>query len=417
MSNCNTHNCCFSGIDLVIKCYDPQPDFTDFTIPTWWFNRCNGKLFLLKEIDENGKAVWVEITGATASGIQEIIAQCGLVQPDSEGKIKVKGECGARFFADDCADCWIDILTEDPLTGGKRVYCGESATIGFRADMAGNVRSEGTAQIGDIPKYKEADSKVIVPSNINSVDGLTKVTRATKGEQKFLVEALDAEPGSDAGIEAKSTGIGYSYFQLTSDNTKWRDTVNPVNKNRTIFPIIDGTSKDPILTMLPNGVMLMPWQPKVGALFPTTAKLGQANVDLQIGSFAGAKFTTVLDQDGYNLSAGNFFPGDGTSQGAYYITNYDNAFYLVIAQFLANKPSPDPHVSANFRINYEGIAPYIYRKQMPATVSFETFLCITIIKSVKGKKITFSVASTYDQLEISQFGNTRENYLGIYMLG
>lgn len=333
MSNCNTHNCCFKGIDLVIKCYDPQPDFTDFTIPTWWFNRCNGKLFLLKEIDNNGKAVWIDITsgGSTIEGIQEIITQCGLIHPDDEGKIKVKGTCGIRLAAEGCEDLCVNVLTGFGLKGGGQVCVGETITIELDAEITGDVRSEGTPQIGDVAKYKEADRKVIVPSNINSIDGLTKITRDTKGEQKLLVETLNDEAGSDAAVEAKCTGIGYPYFQLTSDNTKWRDTVNPVTKNRTIFPIIDGTSKDPILTMLPNGVMTGNLQPKASARFTQSTPIFALQNWFQVGS--NLAFEKLRDEDGYNKSANNFFPGDGNGNGAYYKFPYKGV-WCVQYQFL-----------------------------------------------------------------------------------
>lgn len=330
MSNCNTKNCCFHGIDLVVKCYDPQPEFKDFTVPTFWFNRCNGKLFLLKEIDADGKAVWIDITsgGSGGSGIEQILTECGLVKPDSEGQIKVKGSCGIRLKAEGCEDLCVDILTGFGLKGGGRVCCGESLKIELDTDFVGDVVSPNPAEIGDVPKYKDTTGKVIVPSNINSVDGLTKITKSSKGEQKLLVETVDTEAGSDAGVEAKSTGSGTPYFQLTQGENKWRRIINPETGALEVRPT-DDLSKGSVLSMLPNGVMLMPWQPKATATLGRTPTF-PPSTELELGT--NLSFKKIRDEDGYNTSANNFFVGE-SGKRAYYKAPYRGS-YFVKYQFL-----------------------------------------------------------------------------------
>lgn len=423
MSNCNTQNCCFKGIDLVIKCYDPQPDFRDFTIPTWWFNRCNGKLFLLKEIDDNGKAVWIDITsgGSTIEGIEEIITECGLIQPDSEGKVKVKGTCGIRAAAEGCEDLCVNVLTGFGLKGGGQVCVGETITIELDAEITGDVRSEGTPQIGDIPKYKEADSKIIVPSNINSVDGLTKITKSTKGEQKFLVETADTESGSNAGVEAKSTGSGFPYFQLTQGDQKWRERINPETGAREICPI-DDLSKDPILSMLPNGVMFMPWQPKCTAKLSQSTPVFTAGQDYQIGSTLA--FTKIRDTDGYNESANHFFPGDGNGNYAYYTCPYTGG-YSIGWLFLADRTTKqDTQAEVKFKLVFGPISneqSLLYRYFF-GNLTFTTVSGYITLPLNKGDRIRWNI--NIDKIPNGQpyinslsGANEIDNFIGILFLG
>lgn len=416
MSNCNTRNCCFQGIDLVVKCYDPQPDFTDFAIPTFWFNRCTGKLFLFKEIDAQGKAVWIEITGGGTggSGIEEILTECGLIQPNSEGQIKVKGSCGIRLKAEGCEELCVDILTGFGIKGGGRVCCGESLKIELDTDFVGDVVSPNPAEIGDVPKYKDTTGKVIVPSNINSVDGLTKITKSSKGEQKLLVETVDTEAGSDAGVEAKSTGSGTPYFQLTQGENKWRRIINPETGALEVRPT-DDLSKGSVLSMLTNGVMLMPWQPKMGATLGDSPYITQVEQPISIGS--NLAFTKVIDQDGYNLDANNFFPGDGKGNGAYYVTNYANAFYLVSFQFVLQKRDQANSVTYNIKLNYTGIPSYTFRRQLIPGISFDSCIGFVIIKSVLNGRISLDLTIGSNALKFGSFDASRNNYLGIYMLG
>lgn len=347
----------------------------------------------------------------------EILTECGYVKADENGQIQVEGTCGIRAVSDDCPDFCINLLTGYGLKGGGQICKGETRTIELDSDITGDVRGPDGANVGDVPVFGSTDGKSITTSNINSVDGLTKITKSSKGEQKLLVETADTESGSNAGIEAKSTGSGTPYFQLTQGDQKWRTIVNPETGAREIRPV-DDLSKGSILSMLPNGVMLMPWQPKMAATFNGEATIGQANVDVDIGGFGGVAFTKILDQDGYNLSANNFYPGDGSGQGAYYTTTYENGLYLVIVQFLINKPNSQDTATVNISIKYPGIEPYRYRKELLPNVPFETFTGMTVIKGVKGNKINFSVATTNNTLKITNLGGaSRENYIGIYMLG
>lgn len=327
MSNCNTKNCCFHGIDLVVKCYDPQPEFKDFTVPTFWFNRCNGKLFLLKEIDADGKAVWIDITsgGSGGAGIEQILTECGLVQPDSEGQIKVKGSCGIRAVAEGCEEMCVDILTGFGLKGGGRVCNGESLTIEVDTDFAGDVTSPDPANVGDVPMYKDTTGKVITPSNINSVDGLTKITKSTAGEQLLRVETIDTEAGSNAGVEAKSTGSGYPYFQLTQGDQKWREIINPETGAREIRPV-DDLSKDSLLNFLPNGVITGNLQPKCSARLTDSSPTFNRNEYFKIGS--NIAFTKIRDEDGYNKSANNLFLG-GNGSYLYYKIPYSGTWCII----------------------------------------------------------------------------------------
>lgn len=347
----------------------------------------------------------------------ELLTECGYVKADENGQIKVEGRCGIKTASDDCQEFCFNLLTGYGLKGGGQICNGETRTIELDAEITGDVKGPDSAKVGDVPVFKDETGKSITTSNINSVDGLTKITKSTKGEQKLLVETLNDEAGSDAAVEAKCTGIGYPYLQMTSDNTKWRDTVNPVTKNRTIFPIIDGTSKDPILTMLPNGVMLMPWQPKAGGYLRTTPEFPTVT-DFEIGS--NLPFVKVLDEEGYNTAANNFFIG-GSGQGASYTTTYEGGLYLVLFQFNVDKGNTgNPEQTALFttKVKY-GNRIYSFRTPLPVGRSFSTVSGTVILRGIKGQKISWSTAASNGTPKIAAFGpeNEIDNYVGVYMLG
>lgn len=313
-------------VEKVIKDYDPDETYLDYNVPTIWVNKKTKKIYVLAS-KEDGIAVWVPVN-ADIAAIEKIILDCGQVTPNEKGEIRLKGECGVRAEAEGCEKFYFDLFTADPLTGGKRVYLGDEVNLGFRADIAGDVRGPDSATVGNVPVYKDTTGKTITTSNINSIDGLTSITKSTAGEQKLLVETADTESGSNAGVEAKSTGSGTPYFQLTQGENKWRRIINPETGALEVRPT-DDLSKGSVLSMLPNGVMLMPWQPKA------TAKLGRtpnfpANTELELGS--NLSFTKIRDEDGYNTSANNFFVGSAGKR-AYYKAPYKGS-YFVKYQFL-----------------------------------------------------------------------------------
>lgn len=358
-------------VEKVIETYDPNENFVNYDLLTVWVNKKTKKAFILVS-KENGIATWVPIN-ADITTIDKIILNCGEVEANENNEIIHTGECGARTVTDNCKDLCITINTEWGLKGGGNVCAGEKLTLSI--DLANTtlvISSVKDVQDGDLVVFDGTSGKVITKSNINSVEGLIKIVRSTKGEQKFLVETTDSEAGSDAAIEAKCTGIGYPYFQLTSDETKWRDTVNPVTKNRTIFPIIDGVSKNPILTMLPNGVMLMPWQPKA------TAKLGRtpnfpANTELELGS--NLSFTKIRDEDGYNTSANNFFVGSAGKR-AYYKAPYKGSYFVKYQFLLDTGETTATNIPAYAKIFWgkdAGIEFSAYNRNRFSVASFITF--------------------------------------------
>lgn len=325
----------------------------------------------------------------------------------------MKGSCGIRLAAEGCEEMCVDILTGFGLKGGGRVCCGESLKIELDAEITGDVRGPDSAKVGDVPVFKDETGKSITTSNINSVDGLTKITKSTVGEQKLLVETDNTDTSSNAGIIAKSTGPAFPYFELTKDEFSWRNRLDSTTGNYQIRP----TGKDPILTLLPNGVTLMPWQPKVGATLGTTPYLTVANQDVTLGS--NKAFDVKLDQDGYNLSAGLFFPGDGNGQGAYYTTKYDNAFYIVAYKFIIFKQNPQDSINLNVKVRYLGEY-YPYRLTMLPGLQTATANDFIIIRSKAGEKITLDIYSDNANVRIDNdqgSGVARNNYLGIYMLG
>lgn len=308
MSNCNTKNCCFHGIDLVVKCYDPQPEFKDFTVPTFWFNRCNGKLFLLKEIDADGKAVWIDITsgGSGGSGIEQILTECGLVQPDSEGQIKVKGSCGIRALAEGCEEMCIDILTGFGLKGGGNVCAGESLTIELDADIAGGLKAI-TTPCGDI----------------TPIDGKVKITPSADfeltctGNELLIALKTPLSPTiGGTGIIEYSKGdvlVGKTdgtLEKLPQGNPGQVLGINPSGNLAYITPsIVPGTSK------VVAASARLAWQAEVP---------WQTNVQMPVGGVGGVALIKLRDQDGDNFDATNLILGDGTPLNYLrYIAPYD----------------------------------------------------------------------------------------------
>lgn len=348
----------------------------------------------------------------------EILTECGYVQADENGQIQVEGSCGIRVTSKDCPDFCFVLRTGFGLKGGGQICNGEEREIALDAEITGDVKGPDSAKVGDVPIFKDETGKSITTSNINSVDGLTKIVKSTKGEQKLLVETVDTEAGSNAGVEAKSTGSGTPYFQLTQGDQKWRRIINPETGALEIRPI-DDLSKDPILTMMPNGVMLMPWQPKC------TAKLAQktpnfaAGQEYEIGSTRA--FVKLRDTDGYNLNANNFFPGDGNGKYAYYTCPYTGG-YNIGWQFIADRTTiTDPIVKILLKLVFgppsnEQSLRYSY---LFGPDSYQTISDYVSLPLNKGDRIRWNIMINQGQPYINVFasGNEIDNFIGILFVG
>jgi hypothetical protein len=396
MSNCNTSECCFHGIDLVVKCYDPLSDFNEFKVPTWWFNRCNGKLFILKGIVD-GKAIWQEISEMGESGIQEILTQCGSVTPNENGEIIHTGECGARIVAADCTDLCITVNTEWGLTGGKTVCAGESITLGIDNENTNLVTSSSSdVQDGDSVVFDGTSGK-----KIKKADGLLVVS--TNNSEK------------NSGIEIVSTdGTGFPYINLKHGNQNWNIRSNPTNNALEFRPVND-LSKASMLTLFPNGNCVRPFQTKATAYFTKTPTF-TPNQPYTIGS--NQKITIIRDNDGYNLSANYFFPGDGAGNGAYYITPYNGRFYEVSYQFLVDRGGQTQNPETFYVQVVYGDYIIYNRGRIAAGASYQTVhLSGNLPESVAGKKIEFKVIVQGGTPYINSFVTfpSLDNYIQIYM--
>lgn len=356
-------------VDQVIHDYDPQENFLNYDVTTVWINRKTKRAWLLVS-KEGGIAIWQPIP-LEQSAIDKIILDCGEVTPNEKGEIIHRGQCGARTVDDDCKDFCITVNTSWGIEGGKTVCAGESIDL----------------------KLKPQDANIITSNVVDASDGDSVVLDGDSG--KVLRKA--------------------EQWRIGDTGNSWSGKYNQESKNFFIFP--DDKSDNPILTMLPNGVTLMPWQPKVGAILGTTPYLGVTNQDVPIGS--NKAFEIKLDQDGYNLSAGTFFPGDGAGQGSYYITKYDNAFYIIAYKFIVQKKDSQSSATVNIKIRYLDEY-YPVRVDMPANISLATLNDFIIIRSKADEKMTFDIYSTNADVRIDDnqgSGAARNNYLGIYMLG
>lgn len=400
-------------VEKVIETYDPNENFVNYDLLTVWVNKKTKKAFILVS-KENGIATWVPIN-ADITTIDKIILNCGEVEANENNEIEHVGECGARTVTDGCKDLCITINTDWGLKGGGNVCAGESLTVGI--DLANTnlvISNAKDVQPGDLVTFDGTSGKIITKSNINSVNGLTKITKSTSGEQRLLVENTF---GNDAVIQAKTTGNGYSYVQFSNDDNEWLASLNSSNKQLEIFPKVKGEQKSSILTMLPNGVMLMPWQPKAGGYLRTTPEFPTVT-DFEIGS--NLPFVKVLDEEGYNTAANNFFIG-GSGQGASYTTTYEGGLYLVLFQFNVDKGNTgNPEQTALFttKVKY-GDRIYSFRTPLPVGRSFSTVSGTVILRGIKGQKISWSTAASNGTPKIAAFGpeNEIDNYVGIYMLG
>lgn len=322
--------CCDCGcinkldhVEKVIADYDPTEKFINYKLLTIWLNRKTRQAYILVS-KKDGIAVWEPIN-LDINAIEKILLDCGEAAPNEKGEIRLKGECGVRAEAEGCEKFYFDLFTADPLTGGKRVYLGDEVNLGFRADIAGDVRGPDSATVGNVPVYKDTTGKTITTSNINSIDGLTSITKSTAGEQKLLVETADTESGSNAGVEAKSTGSGTPYFQLTQGENKWRRIINPETGALEVRPT-DDLSKGSVLSMLPNGVITGNLQPKCSARLTDSSPTFNRNEYFKIGS--NIAFTKIRDEDGYNKSANNLFLG-GTDSYLYYKIPYSGTWCII----------------------------------------------------------------------------------------
>lgn len=340
--------CCLNHIPYEILDKTPTENDWDYPVPFIRIDKKDKKAWILVD-NKDAKATWIEIAYSNKT-IQKILTDCGEIEPNEKGEIIINGQCGIRAVSDNCPDFCINLLTGYGLKGGGQICKGETRTIELDADITGNVKGADSAQVGDVPVFKDETGKSITTSNINSVDGLTKITKSSKGEQKLLVETADTENGSNAGVEAKSTGSGYPYFQLTQGDQKWREIINTETGAREIRPV-DDLSKDSLLNFLPNGVITGNLQPKCSARLTDSSPTFNRNEYFKIGS--NIAFTKIRDEDGYNKSANNLFLG-GTDSYLYYKIPYSGT-WCIIYKFVIDQGRVASGTRIVSRINFGAV--------------------------------------------------------------
>lgn len=330
--NCNCINK-LEHVEKVIAEYDPNEKFINYKLLTVWLNRKSKTAWILVS-KEGGIAIWKPIPLAQVA-IEKIILDCGNITPNEKGEIIHRGRCGARTVTDDCKDFCITVETEEDLTGGGTVCAGEKITLGVNKTKSNLVRSsESEVEDNDLIAFDGTSGKLIKKS-----DGIT-LSRQKEGKNVVSVSHKESGATNDAGFEAKvEDGGGYAYFQLSKGDQTWRGQIDPTNSSLDIRPTAD-LSKTPILSMLPNGVFLGNNQPKASARLIKSTPAFATRTWYQVG--ATSAFEKFRDEDGYNKSANNFFPGDGNGKGAFYTFPYPGVWaiqYQFILDIGANNKS------------------------------------------------------------------------------
>lgn len=273
-------------VEKVIGTYDPNETFLSYDLLTVWVNKKTKKAFILVS-KENGIATWVPIN-ADITTIDKIILNCGEVEANENNEIVHTGQCGARTVTDDCTDLCITIETEWGLKGGGIVCAGEKLTLGI--DLTNTnlvISSVKDVQDGDLVAFDGTSGKVI-----KKADNL----------------------------------------RLGDAENSWNGKINPTTKALEFYP--NDLSTTPILSLLPNGVIIGNNQPKASARLTQSTPVFQKNQWLQLGS--NLAFQKLRDEDGYNTSANNFFPGDGNGKGAFYTFKYKGVWCIQF-QFLIDQ--------------------------------------------------------------------------------
>lgn len=361
-------------VEKVIETYDPNETFLSYDLLTVWVNKKTKKAFILVS-KENGIATWVPIN-ADITTIDKIILNCGKVEANENNEIEHTGECGARTVTDDCKDLCITINTEWGLKGGGNVCAGESLTLGI--DLANTtlvISSVKNVQDGDLVAFDGTSGKVIKKAN---------------------------------------------NLKLGDAENSWNGKINQTTKALEFFP--NALSTTPILSMLPNGVMLMPWQPKCTAKLSQRTPVFTAGQDYEIGSTLA--FTKIRDTDGYNKSANYFFPGDGNGNYAYYTCPYTGG-YNIGWLFLADRTnSQDTMGEIKFKLIFgtssnEQALVYNY---FFGNLTFSTVSGYITLPLNKGDRIRWNI--NIDKIPNGQpylnslaAANEIDNFIGILFLG
>lgn len=229
-------------------------------------NNCINYIFQFKDIPE--------------PELLKLITQCGEVTPNENGEIIHTGSCGARTVAEDCKDLCITLETGWGIKGGGTVCAGEKTKLELDLENTNIVTSTSD-------EVKDGDSVVY-----DGTDG-KKIKKADQ-------------------------------WRIGDGTNSWTGKYNPDSKNLSIFP--DDKNDNPILTMLPNGVFLGNNQPKASARLIKSTPAFPTRTWYQVG--ATSAFEKFRDEDGYNKSANNFFPGDGNGKGAFYTFPYPGVWAI-----------------------------------------------------------------------------------------
>lgn len=333
-------------------------------------------MYLLKGIDDDGKAIWEEINATPQDTIREILTQCGSTTPDVDGKITHTGKCGARVVDDDCEDLCITLNTDWGLQGGGNVCAGESLTLGLDLE----------------------NTDLVTSSSKDVKDGDSVVFDGTSG--KIIKRAMN--------------------WRVGDGTDSWTGRFNPDDKSFQIFP--NEMSDKPIIQMLNNGVILQPWYPKCTATLNERTPVFTSGVDYEIGSTKA--FVKLRDTDGYNQSANNFFPGDGNGNYAYFTCPYTGG-YNIGWQFLADRTTTqDTQGEMKFKLVFgpNGNEKALVYRYFFGNLTFSTVSGYISLPLNKGDRIRWNInidKIPNGQAYINSLAGPNEinNFIGILFIG
>lgn len=367
--NCNCINK-LEHVEKVIAEYDPTEKFINYKLLTIWLNRKTGKAFILVS-KKDGIAVWQPID-LEISAIEKIILNCGEVTANEKNEIIHTGECGARTVTDDCKDFCINVRTSWGIAGGKIVCAGESIDLSLKPEETNIVTS-------NITDGKDGDSVVL--------DG-------------------------DSGKVLKKA----QQWRIGDSENSWTGRFDPETKNLNIFP--DDKATEPMLTMLPSGVILTPNQPKFSARLTASTPVFAVKQYYKIGSTLA--FEKIRDEDGYNKNANNFFPGDGAGNFAYFTCPYPGVWGIQY-QFVIDQGQTTAGTRMVFRIAFGKPDAYQYLKYeyRYTNNSAQTIANTRFIPLKKDDTFHFEILIDSDTakpfIRNDTSGTEISNYCGVYL--
>lgn len=284
----------------------------------------------------------------------------------------------------------------------------------------GNVKTaKKTTKKNSFARWFTGDGSKITDSKTVQDDVGNTVTRASVNGTLHTIIAND----TGATVHSLEATIGRPIYRMLIPGKQLVDTyISQKDYSYNIFlnDIKSEKNRGELLTMLPNGIILGKNQPKAsGRLIKSTGRFPKKTW-LQLGQRSG--FQKFRDEDGFNKSSNNFYPGDGNQRGAYYTFPYAGV-WAVQFQYILDQGGSIPGTRVLTRITWGKSGNYkSLRITTQMAAQYQQFGDCKLLPFEKGDTCFIEVNVDVDDERVNPFiyaeDNIRniDNYLGFFLV-